>query len=72
MPPKCKACKGTYTSTQKDGSEYYHTCAPIGQKPNGQPIEHPKKRDENIKLDAQGARVGIKAEGDGVETAPEE
>jgi len=72
MPIKCKACKGTYTPIQSDGSHYTHVCAPTGYKPDGRPIERPNKRDENIKLDAKGDRAGMKAEGDGVETAPEE
>ena len=72
MPLKCKSCDGSYKPKQKDGSDYYHTCAPIGRKPNGETIEHPNKRNENIKTDAEGKRVGIIAEGDGVETAPEE
>jgi len=72
MQTKCKACKGTYHLTLKDGSEYYHSCAPIGEKPNGQPIEQPNKRDERIKLDAKGERCGIVAAGYGVEDALEE
>jgi hypothetical protein len=72
MPRKCNSCNGSYQPTQKDGSNYYHTCAPVGRKPNGETIEHPHKRDENIKLDAKGERAGIIAEGDGAETAPEE
>jgi hypothetical protein len=69
MATKCKACSGSYEDKLKDGSTYYHTCPPIGYKPDGQPIENANKRDENVKLDAEGKSAGIKSTGSGVEAA---
>jgi hypothetical protein len=59
MPKKCKSCDGTFEPTQRDGSQYFHACAPIPnpalQPDPGKPaydpretVERPNKRDENI------------------------
>lgn len=59
MPKKCKSCQGTFEPAQRDGSLYFHACAPVAN-PKYQPdesapqydpretVERANKRDENI------------------------
>jgi len=67
----CQSCLGRYPRVQRDGSVYLHACAPVGVDKDGQPVEHPKKRDENIRVAEDGRRVGIIAEGEGAEELEE-
>jgi len=59
MPTQCKSCNGIYEKTQRDGTLYFHACAPVANpayqpdptKPNFdtvETIERAQKRDENI------------------------
>ena len=54
---RCKTCGGEYETVLKDGTDYYHACAPI-ETAEGKIMERPDARDENI---------GKKKEGKGVE-----
>ena len=64
---RCRSCGGRYFIESPPGQLYYHACAPVGTDGDGDPIEHPRKRDENIVVDDQGKRRGIKHEGDGAD-----
>lgn len=59
MPIKCNSCGGIYSTTQPDGSRYFHACPPIpnpayntdpkkGAVDLRETIEQPNKRDENV------------------------
>ena len=63
---QCKACQGTYSDTQQDGTTYFHACAPLSPDENLNQAERPNRRDENIALRRPGSPLGIKAEGLGV------
>jgi hypothetical protein len=63
---RCGSCKGTYSDTQRDGTIYFHACAPLPPDKDGIQEEVPNKRDENLSLDARGRLQGIVAEGAGV------
>lgn len=59
MANKCNSCGGTYQPIQRDGSRYFHACAPV-RNPAYQPdptkgpvnpqdtIERPNMRNENL------------------------
>jgi hypothetical protein len=68
---RCRSCGGIYYAVQDDGSEYYHVCPPVPGDTPGSWRERPNKRDENITVDNQGRRVGIKAQGAGVDELAE-
>lgn len=55
---KCLTCGGVYFSTNTDGTEYYHACAPVVNK-LGITTEIPEKRDENIGVEQQGKGIQI-------------
>lgn len=63
---KCRACGGSYSDTQPDGSEYAHVCGPLPADKKNPERERPDKRDENIVVGAGGKALGIKSEGAGV------
>lgn len=31
MPVKCNTCNGVYETTTRDGSQYFHACAPLSR-----------------------------------------
>ena len=64
------------------GREYYHVCPPLSepewgalpplQRARKQPgDERENKRDENVAVDQRGRRLGLRAEGDGVDDLEE-
>lgn len=44
---QCKTCGGVYYDKDSDGIRYFHACSPVLNK-DGNYIEQPQKRDENI------------------------
>ena len=65
-------------SLDATGREYYHACPPLSE-PEWQALPMPERarknpgderdnrRDENVAVDKHGRRLGLKAEGDGVD-----
>ncbi len=73
---KCNSCGGAYVTPQAGGVVYYHACPPHAN-PDFQPVldkpgydsretlEHPDKRDENIRQDPVTFEVTVISEGKG-------
>lgn len=63
---QCNACGALYFDVQRDGTLYYHACAPLPPDKNGFAAERLNKRDENLARVRPGVIPGIISEGDGV------
>lgn len=63
---QCNACGAQYDDIMRDGSLYFHACAPLKVDKNGVEAERPNKRDENLFARKRGVPPSITSEGDGV------
>ena len=64
---RCRTCAGTYFADQGDGTTYYHVCPPQGVRDPHPGDERPNKRDQNIRIGADGKADGIISAGLGTD-----